>query len=1364
MAGMLGRKKSGVSTRGFARVRPKASARRRSVAGMAAFATAFAGFSVLGALPAVAAPVYEITARWVDDTASQVASGDVVSSEWRVNVNDDAPAPSNDPIDNVTFTVTATNGRIASIPDLCLTADVDPVSSISADGKTLTCNVGTRLQGTAAVVAVPVVVDGGTGDAVSLAGRINGQQASVPEIPIENPFGMDIRWGTGTPTFSFGDGGFLLDYQWTLSKSLGSEAGPQTVVYNLNIASPQGGAVSVDQQGCAPFEGPAAADGHPWSGGTHPTRQMTAPAGTCAITQTSPTTFRLTITGIDYAPANPPTLDSAGNWLPVDQVALASGSIWVRVNTASQGSAVLTSDAPVYTSTTGQAVQDDPSNNTESKAWTTPGIYSSGWGRGYTGSGGTTWDDTYRVAAGTTVGQYMDTALQLHTDRPDDRIVGMCSALDTKYVTFAGWHWGQPKAAEIGTTTEYYVGNDLTLDPASPGYDPNAFNCGSTSGWTTTAPADLTTVKAMRITGTQGQFEKFSNYSNLTPVISQTIKPSTPAGTDVWSFFSGVVDAPLNNWWNGTGCITTTTGSRYPCTTGFRDVLRIVTATPAIAKSVDRSVVAPGVPAVYTLTYSANGAGAIPATVDGYSLVDTLPAGTSYVSGSASPAPVVTTNGSGQQVLTWTLDGVTTNANHALTYQAVADSTVAAGKTLTNTVEATYGGQTRTAAAQVTTATNGYTSIAKTTDQWFIANPEGTGNGEGSWTVAMRSHDPLPQAFTDTIDILPYNGDGRGTDYAGTYKVSSVDVAAGSTVYYTGADVATLSDDPGHVSNGAAGNIGGNTVGWSTTPVPNPTAIRVIGGELAPGAVTAFTVNITTDAAEPGDVWMNRAQGIAGHTELVMRTSEPLTMGTKYSVSLKKYVQDSEGEWRDANDVADYPAITVGGEVNYRVAVTNTGQGTLKDLVITDDRQPELGAFTIDTLEPGEGSAYVHEYTITLGEGAPDTLVNTACVSAPKPADTNDEVQTSCDPAGLEVTGDPTHDKELVSATPVGSGQWKLVYGIDVSNATTRPTSYGLEDTLHFTDQATIVSAAVTAAPDGVTLATPAWDGQGNALIAANVPLAGSDDSGYAPDRYEVTVVAKVPLQLDGAGSGADDPTQCGSEGDKTDRAFNNTSALTDPTGDVEEDQACALIPSIDITKTVVGAPVAGADGQWTVTYRISATNNGAAPATYTLTDRLRFGSGIEVREARVSATPDGVAGSMAWTGQGEAGNDRNVIATDVALAAGQVHTYQVVVHATVDDKAADGTTFVCPDPATGGTGGFANNAGISHNDLTGTANACATPKAPHPPVKSPAPPVRGPLAWTGFDAGPVTLIGLALLLLGAAAVAAPRMRRRQEA
>jgi hypothetical protein len=91
-----------------------------------------------------------------------VKSGDVVTGVWRVNMNDDAPAPANDPVDNVTVTITAQNGHFGSVPSGCKTGGVTPASSISADGLTLTCNLGTQIEGTAVVLQAPIVADGVT--------------------------------------------------------------------------------------------------------------------------------------------------------------------------------------------------------------------------------------------------------------------------------------------------------------------------------------------------------------------------------------------------------------------------------------------------------------------------------------------------------------------------------------------------------------------------------------------------------------------------------------------------------------------------------------------------------------------------------------------------------------------------------------------------------------------------------------------------------------------------------------------------------------------------------------------------------------------------------------------------------------------------------------------------------------------------------------------------------------------------------------------------------------------------------------------------------------------------------------------------
>jgi uncharacterized repeat protein (TIGR01451 family) len=996
------------------------------------------------AAPAEAAPVYEIAGEWAPGTPTTVSTGDVVTGVWRINVNDDQPAPANDPVDNVNFSITLENGLFDTIPSICLTTGVTPASSISADGKTLVCNVGTKNEGTAVIVQAPLQADGPTGSKLTASGSIAGQTADLDPIDIVNPFGMDIRWETGTPIFAQGATGFDMDFEWTLSKDKGSDDGPQTVSYNLTIASPQGGAVQVGPNACTPFTS-GNADGHPWSGGSHPANQTANFVGTCTITQTGPNSFQLTLTGIDYNPTTAPTLDSAGNKLPTNEVALASGSIWIRVLTASEGSANLTSNAPTYTSTTGQTAQDDPANNTESKAWTLLGTYSAGWGRGFTGSGGTTWDNTYKVAAGTQVAQYMDTAMQLHGELPDTTPVGMCSMLDTRYIDFEGFTWnGQPPVP--GAAVEYYTGGDPTLDPASGAYDPQAFDCAVAGGWSTTPPADLTQVRAVRVTMTEAQARAYTG-QRITPLTLQRIKPGVPAGTDVWSFMSAQVDG-TGAWYDRSEvCVTPIPGGRFPCTTGFADVLHVITAQPAIAKSVDRSVVTPGEPATYTLTYAANGSGAIPDSVDNYQIVDTLPLHMTYVAGSATPAPVVTTDGSGRRVLTWTLDGVRTNTQNALTYQAVVDDSATPGQTLTNTTTASYGGiTTNPVAAQVTVATDGYTTIVKTADAPYVPNVDGSGDGSGAWTVTLRSFDPLPQAFTDTIDILPYKGDGRGTSFAGTYTIQPVTAVAGSTVYYTTAAPATLSDDPADASNGSAGDVTGNTVGWTTTYTPNATGVRVIAPELAPGAQQQIHVPFTTDGAKGGDKYVNRAQARDEHTRLRMRTSAPISVANYYSAAVKKSVQDSMGNWHDAQDVTDYPAFRYGDTIRYRIVVTNTGQGTLTNLDVTDDKQPSLGSFHIDTLAPGESKS--HEFSIVLDESANGSVVNTACGRADTPADSNLVPTINCDPAGFEVANYNT----VKSSTPASGSQVKagdkVTYTVKVTQEGTVAATASFDDDL----------------------------------------------------------------------------------------------------------------------------------------------------------------------------------------------------------------------------------------------------------------------------------------------------------------------------
>ncbi|ROR73846.1 putative repeat protein (TIGR01451 family) [Bogoriella caseilytica] len=1285
---------------------------------LAAFVTAVLVGSLAIAAPAHAVTVYELEGEWEPATPEVVQTGDSIAAQWWANVNDDAEAPGNEPVDNVTITVTAVGAVFEEIPPVCLTEGVDPVSSISEDGSTLVCNGGTFNEGTALTLDTPARVTAVEGEPVSMSATIADQEAELPELAVENPFFMDIAWEQNANQRESVDGQRDFKFNWSLFHGAFSADGEDEITYILTVENTAGAPMSVGPEACSAFSA-GAATGHPWSGGDHPAEQTAPFVGSCELDHLGGDQFELTLSGIDYSHDQVPTLDSTGNSLPTNRVVVASGEVQIRVTTdESAGSITVVSSAPTYTSTGGSEIDDDPENNTSVQNWTS-GFHYGSWRPAFTESGAANWADSYRVSPGTVV-QSAVSGTYANVDQTAD-VGGLCVLLDAQYVTYVDHEVVDMHAndAALDFEVQYYVGSSIFLDPESGSYDPNQSEiCAGSTDWVDEAPADLSTVLAVR-TG----FSAVGLGGRPALRVMQEINSDVQPGQDIWAWSAYRSPFGSANWVYlsrsmepgdvpAVGVLTP--DSRYPYTGQHRDVLRISTVNPVVDKSVSPSTVDPGGSTTYTVDYSAEGTGEISPTVDGYVIEDTLPDGMTYTPGSSVPGPEPEVDGN---TLTWTIDGVPTNETQTLSYEVDIAEDVDPGARLVNSVQSSLGSQfSDTSTASVTVNVAGSTSIVKSSDQTFIPNVSGDGVGEGSWTVDVVAEDPMPQEFTDTIDILPYNGDGRGTSMAGTYELSGpVSVSMGATVYYTTADPAALSDDPADPMNGSAGDTAGNTVGWTTDFIAGATAVRVITEELEPRGAFSFTIPVVTDGMDSGDTLVNRAQGRAENTRLVMRTSAPTEIATFYSADLRKYVQDVDGEWRDANDPLTYPEFHIGDTITYRIVVENTGQGTLTNIEVEDDLQPELGSFTIDVLEPGE--SYTHEFSFVLEEPiGEDDVVNTACAESDIPEDSVDEngdplpPAIPCDEAGFTPVGDTTHAKDLVSASPIGGGQWEVVYEIIVESVETPAAYYALSDELHFTDQVDIVSAEVSQWPDGVILAEPAWDGQGNLTITDFAEIEGIDNPDYAPHVYEVTVIADVPLQFEGAGDGADDPTVCGGEGDATDRAFTNTSELTKSTDETEEDWACAEIPSIDIAKSITDGPVPNGDGTWTVTYDVVATNSGGAAGDYDISDQMTAGGDLEVFDTAITGSPEGVTPNEDWTGLGAEGAPENVIATDVTLPSGESHTYQVeVLLGMAEGIEGPPNVDECPAEPGADGGGLANTAEIVHNDLTDADNECTS-------------------------------------------------------
>ncbi|TDO67496.1 putative repeat protein (TIGR01451 family)/fimbrial isopeptide formation D2 family protein [Kribbella sp. VKM Ac-2571] len=1019
-----------------------------------AAATALIG---VGVTPAWAAPVYQITGQWVAGTPAVVANGNLVTGVWRINVNDGANPPANDPVPNVTLKVTATNGKFTAIPGGCKTTGVTPPSSISADGATLTCNLGTQRMGTAYVVQAPMVVSGFTGQAISATGTIGGQTVGLPPREIRNTFGMDMQWSAASD-YSQGPpetGDYGIDVEWTLRTRPGSDPGPQTLTYTLTVSNNDSRVLTAGATAatgpvrapCTPFD-ISAAPGHPWSG--RKVANQTAPfVKDCTLVKLRRDAlgrdiFRLTLSGIDYSKVLKPTQDSTGASLGTAWEPVASGSVWFTVHGIRQATGVtLQANEPTYVSASPAAQRcapgcSLPTNNTEGKTVLLAGAWSHAWVRQFTGSGGTPWDNTYRVPQGELVESVTTNRYGETPTVPNTAFIGDCDVIDSRFSTYVSHdvikinRTTNVATPLTGATTQYYVG------PAPA--NPNTFSCAGNAGWTTQKPANLALIKAVRATYRKASAAGYTGQL----VLKQTIKANAPIGQDVWTWGSSLrwnpgagrsewIDHGRDTAPGAAAEITPVPGGRYPYTTGARDVLHVVGPVPSVTKTATPQVVEPGTPFTYTLRYRADYSR--PA-VNGFVLTDTLPAGVTYVPGSATPEPTVTTGSTGQQVLTWRLSNVKTDTWFSLRFKAVAGASVRPGQALNNCVRATIGRESDQACAQVTVSASGYTTILKTPNAQLIPDPDGDGTGTGTYTVALRSFDPLSQSFTDTIDILPYKGDGRGTAYNGTYTVGTVTGVAGATVYYTTAAPATLKDDPADPSNGSAGDISGNTVGWTTTYTPNATAVRVIGPALAPGAVQEFKVPITTKGAFGGDKYVNRAQARAGHTELVMRTSAPLVFAPSHAMQLKKYLQGRDGKWYDANDEASAAQFQTGDAIRYRIVVTNTGRSPLTNIAVKDDKYP-LGNFTIDSLAVGASKS--KEYAVKAGPVG--SVVNTACATAAS-------ANKSCDPANVKVSSYRTvKTSDPKSGSTVMPGD-KVVYTVTVTQRGPGPVNAKFSDDL----------------------------------------------------------------------------------------------------------------------------------------------------------------------------------------------------------------------------------------------------------------------------------------------------------------------------
>jgi hypothetical protein len=278
--------------------------------------------------------------------------------------------------------------------------------------------------------------------------------------------------------------------------------------------------------------------------------------------------------------------------------------------------------------------------------------------------------------------------------------------------------------------------------------------------------------------------------------------------------------------------------------------------------------------------------------------------------------------------------------------------------------------------------------------------------------------------------------------------------------------------------------------------------------------------------------------------------------------------------------------------------------------------------------------------------------------------------------------------------TPEGGGRYRLGYTLTVANHAPAAGAYSLVDELAFGAGVSVVSAKVASTGPGGIAVNSGWNGFDNTAVVSGQAIAGAG-GGPTVHTYTVSVVVNVPAGLTEAA--ADCEIGAGEVGS----GLLNRTTFSGALG-VQAAEACVPAPRTTIDKELVDVKRQGAN-QFELIYSLVVKQGPGAAGVYDLTDQLKLGAPVTVTSTSVAnSQPGGIGVNTSWNGAG----DRS-IATDVPIAAGATHGYDLRIGVTVDTGAVTPANADCAlTPGETGTGAL-NTASVTVNDLPAEDSGC---------------------------------------------------------
>ncbi|HWH92339.1 MAG TPA: SdrD B-like domain-containing protein [Baekduia sp.] len=529
----------------------------------------------------------------------------------------------------------------------------------------------------------------------------------------------------------------------------------------------------------------------------------------------------------------------------------------------------------------------------------------------------------------------------------------------------------------------------------------------ATDSWSTTPPSDLSTVTKVRIT--------LAN-----PLAAAAASVRFRVNLEVEGGATGDYAANFLGRKVGGGAWTTSTYN--PATHvgyGTGDRVRINGVTVALSKRASTpsvtagstATILSGQPVQFELspTVSAQDIGAGAPYATDVVVRDRLPIGLAFdPTKPTTPSglePVLSSDGSGRQILTWHIPTLTKGSEPKLTYW-VTSATTSIGNLANDAI---------IASAEDIGSLTDFPSPSTTNQHYSrqivaLQSPGGVQISKAALQTIVEPGDALGFKVTyanlrassvtsvDIIDVLPFTGDGStaggapgrtpATDRHGTLGVTSVDVAAGETVLYTDADPVAVhqATDPNITNNALYGVLPSGrdwcpATAFGTTGCPSGlsavTAVRVQRASLPSGASGTITLELAPDGDRSGDIYANTAAIRYGSGNL----------GAVSNVASSSVVASRIGDYvwsdldRDGVQDAGEPALPgvpvrlTGTDKHGHAVDVTTSTGADGKYLVTSSTQPGQDAHVLDLVS---GS-----YVVTFGtDGLPEGTVFTTPLAA----------------------------------------------------------------------------------------------------------------------------------------------------------------------------------------------------------------------------------------------------------------------------------------------------------------------------------------------------------------------------------------------